>query len=225
MKIRVILTVLSLQFLGLNASAGIISLTQHDIINEFDVANSGSLVVANSLGNVPISGTVNSVVFGGDQSGIGNMVNGSGNYSNQYGTATGLDRILSNAVLTENLDPGTLTLGGLTVGRTYRLQLLFSNTRNSIGDDQRISLLGSDIDIVDMGNRGINVVAEFTADTVSLLTSFTDPVNMAVLNAYALHDVTPASAPGTIAIFGLSVFGLGIARRRQDEAALKLRKS
>ncbi|NKB20951.1 MAG: hypothetical protein GKS01_10670 [Alphaproteobacteria bacterium] len=215
MKLRVLIAVFCFQLVGLSASAGIISLTQHDIVNQFDVASTGTLVVANSLGASPITGTINGVAFGTDQSGIGNFTNGGGNFSNQYGTATGLDRVLSNLVFTPNTAPGTLTLGGLTVGNTYRLQLLFSNVPNSTGDDQRISVLGSNIDIVNMGNRGINVVAEFTADTASLLTSFIDQGNRTILNGYALHDVTQASAPGTMTIFGLSVFGLGIVRRRR----------
>lgn len=180
-----------------NSSAGIISLTQHDIVNEFDVANTASLVVANSLGPSPITGTINSVIFGADQSGLGNFTNGGGNFSNQYGTATGRDRVLSNLVFTPNTAPGTFTLGGLTTGLTYRLQLPFSNVVNSTGDDQRISLLGIDIDIVNMAHLGINVVAEFTVDT----TTFIDQGPRTILNGYALHDVTPASAPGTIAVF------------------------
>ena len=42
--------------MALNATAGIISLTQHDIIDEFDIAN--------SLGDDFIKGTNNSVEFG-----------------------------------------------------------------------------------------------------------------------------------------------------------------
>jgi hypothetical protein len=41
--------------MALNATAGIISLTQHDIIDEFDIAN--------RVGDASITGTNNSVEF------------------------------------------------------------------------------------------------------------------------------------------------------------------
>jgi hypothetical protein len=132
--------------MALNATAGIISLTQHDIIDEFDIAN--------RVGDASITGTNNSVEFGTNQSGLGSFNNGGGDFSTQFGTAIGLDNVLSSLVFTADTNPGTLTLAGLTIGNTYRLQLLFSNTQNGTGDDQIISVLGSNLDIVNMGNRG-----------------------------------------------------------------------
>jgi hypothetical protein len=51
-----ITAVFCFQLVALNATAGIISLTQHDIIDEFDIAN--------SVGDDFITGTNNSVEFG-----------------------------------------------------------------------------------------------------------------------------------------------------------------
>jgi hypothetical protein len=132
------LTVLCLQLVGFTASARIISLTQLDITSETNISNTGTLVVANSLGATPLVGTINSVNFGTDQSGLGNFFNDAGNFSNQFSNQSGLDRGLSDLVLTLPSERGSLTLGGLAIGNTYRLQLLFSNTVNSVGDDTRI---------------------------------------------------------------------------------------
>jgi hypothetical protein len=217
MRLRVIIAAFCFQLVAINATAGIISLSQHDIIDEFDIANTGTLVVANSVGDLPITGTINSVVFGTDQSGLGNFNNGGGDFSTQYAAASGLDNVLSSLVFTADTNPGTLTLGGLTIGNTYRLQLLFSNTQNGTGDDQRVSVLGSNLDVVDMGNRGINVVAEFTADNVTLLSSILNQGPRTVLNGYALHELSPVPAPGVMAIFGLGALGIAIQRRRRKD--------
>jgi hypothetical protein len=113
-------------------------------------------------------------------------------------------------VFTADTNPGTLT-----IGNTYRLQLLFSNTQNGTGDDQIISVLGSNLDIVNMGNHGINVAAEFTADSVTLLSSILNQGPRTVLNGYALHELTPIPEPGIMVIFGLGTLGLASVRWRR----------
>lgn len=157
----------------------------------------------------------NSAEFGTDQSGLASFNNGGDNFSTQFGTAIGLDNVLSSLVFTADTNPGTLTLAGLMVGNTYRLQLLFSNTQNGTGDDQIIPVLGSNLDIVNMGNRGVNVVAEFAADSVILLSSILNQGPRTVLNGYAPHKLTPIPEPGIMGIFGLGALGLASVRRRR----------
>ena len=194
--------------MALNATAGIISLTQHDIIDEFDTANI-------RVADASITGTNNSVEFGANQSGLASFNNGGDDFSTQFGTAIGLDNVLSSLVFTADTNPGTLTLAGLTIENTYRLQLLFSNTQNGTGDDQIIPVLSSNLDIVNMGNRGVNVVAEFAADSVILLSSILNQGPRTVLNGYALHKLTPIPEPSIMGIFGLGALGLASVRRRR----------
>lgn len=167
------------------------------------------------MGDNSITGTNNSVEFGTNQLGLGSFNNGGGEFFPQFGTATGLDNVLSSLVFTADTNPGTLTLAGLKIGNTYRLQLLFSNTQNGTGDDQIISVLGSNLDIVNIGNRGINVAAEFAADSVTLLSSILNQGPRTVLNGYALHELTPIPEPGIMVILGLGTLGLASVRRRR----------
>jgi hypothetical protein len=47
-----------------------------------------------------------------------------------------------------------------------------------------------------MGDCGINVIAEFTADSTSILSTFSDLTGArTVLNGYALHELAVESVP------------------------------
>lgn len=207
---------LCVQFAPSRATAGLISLTQLDIGAETDIANGGSLITANSLGASPISGTVNAVTFGTSQSGLTNFTNGGGDFATQFTAGSGLDRILSNLVFSPNTNVSTLSLGGLTIGNSYRLQLLFSNPLNGTGHNMGVSLLGGTENIVGMGSRAVNVVAEFTADASSVVASFSNQGFRTVFNAYALHstEAVQVSAPATPLLMLSGLIGLMALRRR-----------
>ena len=92
------------------------------------------------------------------------------------------------------LNPVTFTIGGLTPGVEYRLQLLFSNDLNTTGDRVEVTVEGETWILDDWQPGAINLIANFTASSPSVVVTFAPGVGStgesgrAVLNAYAIHE-------------------------------------
>jgi hypothetical protein len=183
--------------------------TETVINDDSDILNDGSLSVANTnnLGSAASAQTVNGVAFATDQSGlIGAWGPGGGDFSTDSFSAP-LDALLSNLQFSGTLGTVTLRLGGLNIGQTYRLQLLFSNDVNLTGNNVAISVQGDSYVLDDWQPNAINLRVEFVASSTSVDVTFqpgpsfvpgtfpADEPGRAVLNAYALHSAPFVSGP------------------------------
>ena len=78
------------------------------------------------------------LLIGTDQGGLGpdGWNEGSGDFSTAP-FSPALDAVLSGNRFTWLYTPVTLTIGGLTPGQNYRLQLLFANNLNTTGNTRK----------------------------------------------------------------------------------------
>ncbi len=185
--------------------------TEIVIQDDTDIANSGVLVVANDLGISPGAVTVNGVTFGTDQSGQAPgewQVSGGNTFSNES-LSPELDNLLDDLVFVNfgraNVD-STFSIGGLTPGNDYRLQMLFSNDINNTGNNVEVTVEGETWLLDSWKPDPINLSTEFTATGTTVDIVFTggpgssSESGRAVLNAYVVHDITPGVGPvaGTV---------------------------
>lgn len=182
--------------------------TETVITGDVDILAGGAFVMANDLGASPSGVTIGNVNFGIDQSGLSvGWGNGGGDFSVDA-FSSDLDDVLSDLVFSGTLTPVTLTLGGggqtpLIAGRVYRLQLLFSNDLNLTGNNIAVTVEGKTHVLDDWQDDAINLITEFTATGPTVVITFepgpgfvagdfpADEPGRAVLNGYALHDLSP----------------------------------
>jgi uncharacterized protein YjbI with pentapeptide repeats len=191
---------------------GASTFTETVITGDADILNDGVLIVANDLGVAPSAVTVNGVSFGTDQGGLsGPWGPGSGDFSLDSFSGN-LDALLSDLQFSGTLNPVSLTIGGLTPGVAYRLQLLFSNDLNTTGDRVEVTVEGETWILDDWQPNAINLSAQFIASGPSVEVTFAPGVGStgesgrAVLNAYAIHLAT---GPGLLVSADDPVFGAG----------------
>lgn len=193
--------------------------TQTTIIDDTSILGDGNLVVANNLGRARVGLSINGVVFGTDQSAFNSSwSNGSGSFSYDVGFSANLDKLLDELVYANNFNALGFSVSGLTAGNAYRLQLLFSNDKNTTGNDVNVSLLGSSFHLTNWQPGAINLIVSFVALSDTLNISFDGPdttEGRAVLNGYALHDVTDVPAPASILLLSIGLLGLARTRRAQ----------
>lgn len=217
-----------------NAGAAVIY-TPATITGDQSIYNTGTLIQADNLGG-GAAVTVNGVNFGTSYGGLGgNFQNRSGNFSTDVFSAD-LDTLLDSYVIdtvwwnSAFEYANSLTIGGLTVGRDYRLQLLMSNDGTNWASD--FMLEGVSHTLQNWEPDAINLAAVWTAtdNTMNLQIGLSSGVayeGYTILNGYALHDVTgvvaipsPTPPPATVplpsslalAMIGLS--GLAWSRRK-----------
>lgn len=186
----------------------ITTFTQALITGDTDILNNGALVAANDLGTNPTLTTVNGVNFGTDQTGpaAGQWIVSGGNaFSFPDEFSLQLEEVLDDLVFVAfgraSLD-STFTIGGLTQGRRYRLQLLLSNDTNSTADNIEVTVEGATWEGLNSWQPdAINLTVEFTASGSSVAVVMTGGPNSTsesgrgILNSYAIHDLSPIVIP------------------------------
>lgn len=182
------------------------------ITGDASILNIGTVVAANNLGGNAQAVTVNGINFGNSAAGLSsNWFNGGGDFSNDP-FSTNLDALLSSLRFVGDGNPATLTIGGLAIGQSYNLQLLFSNDVNSTGNDIDVTVQGSTYALINWIPSALDLSIDFVADSTSLVTTFfggssAEP-QRAVLNGYVLQTAAAATVPEPASL-GLLALGLG----------------
>ena len=197
-----------------------------------DISLNGSLVSAFNGGTTTT--TVNGVQFvASSPFGTGGPGFSTGNTA-FLGTTTGdagFDRLLGEASFTfsTSLDVSlrTIDLGAFTTGRTYELQVFFTDQRSNSND--RLMRFSS-TDGVLMGGSAVSLESDPNNATSSPFGQFAigtfvadgnNPdlvikglsANSAQINGWQIRDITAVPEPTSFALFGLAL--IGFARRRK----------
>lgn len=218
-----------------NAGAAVV-FNETAITGDTNVYNNGTLITANNLGGGGAV-TVNGVNFGTDYSGLG------GNYQNtssaSYSTdpfSTELNTVLQSHVIdtvwynSAFEYANSLSIGGLTIGNDYRVQILMS--RDGSNWDSDFILEGVSYLIESWMPNAINLSAAWTAtdSTMNLTIGKSSGVayeGYTVVSGYALHDVTGVEAfpsvgatsvdiGSSLTLTALGMTGLFVRRRRRS---------
>ena len=210
-----ILAVLGSMALSANAAPVFSAST---ITGDASILNTGTVIAANNLGGGAQAVTVNGISFGNSAAGLSNWANGGGDFSNDPFSAN-LDALLSSLVFVPNGSPATLTIGGLTIGQSYNLQLLFSNDLNSTGNDISVTVQGSSYQLLNWIPSALDLSVDFVADSTSVVTTFfggsaSEP-QRPVLNGYVLQTASATvPEPASLGLLALGLGALGFARRK-----------
>jgi hypothetical protein len=218
------IAVVTLMSMVQEAYATSVTFAQGELTSEADILNLGTVVVANNTGTYATPLTINGVAFGSSNANFhGSSTGSSLDFSHQFATNSSFDQLLSGMVFQHgSFGYLTLDLTGLTAGEDYLLQLFMANDYNTTGHTSRVSIQGQSYDMYDLGNTADYIRATFTASSTSELVTFgngtTDIASRAVVNAYALENVTPSAVPLPAAawLFGSALFGfVSLSNRRK----------
>jgi hypothetical protein len=224
------------------AQAGLVTWgTPTTISGDSDVSTTGTFIgalnwgagVETVLGN-PTT-TVNGVTFTGDinafpagSSGPFSWTGGGGTAafiaSGHPGLSTSYQDLFRGWASPLNAGPRTLTLNGLTVGRTYQFQWWSDVNGNVITNTvQAIATAGNSVTLDSnttdaTGGLGQYVIGTFVADAATQNIAFTKSNPNAsysgAVNAFQLRDLGVVPEPST-ALFGLALTGATLVRRRR----------
>jgi hypothetical protein len=215
------------------------------VTGDSDVSTSGTLLYAYNVGASGVSSaTVNTVTFASYAfpiNGPQSVTVGSVTFTESPGILWGSNSLGSASTPFSNLSSGyktllgsaggadnpvtiTATLGGLTVGNQYQLQIWTSNPSNAsnpygtiIGDTTFTA--GNSVTLDPnttnaSGGLGQYVIGTFTAGSVTrTFTMNSSGSNAPSLSAFQVRDITPIPGPGGAAVVAL--FGTALARRRR----------
>lgn len=213
------------------------------VTGDSDVSTSGTLLYAYNVGASGVSSaTVNTVTFASYAFPTlsSSVTVGSVTFTESPGDLWGSNSLGSSSAPFSNLSSGyktllgsaggalipatiTATLGGLTSGRQYELQIWVSNPANAtiygvtIGDTTFTAGLSVTLDpntTNASGGLGQYVIGTFTASgSTRTFTMNSSGSNAPSLSAFQVRDITPIPGPGGAAVVAL--FGTALARRRR----------
>ncbi len=180
-----------------------------------DILNTGTFFAASSSLGAPA--TVNGVTFAGRDGSANIAITRFGTYSpgSTHTGDTGYDTLLGTGYFTDNNGTDTITLSGLTIGETYRIQLW------SPAWDANYPTTFAAGNTVDMGNSGAvgkTVFGYFVADdTTEVISYYTTPGGMAnspngIIGPVAIFQIPE---PSTYALCG-GLLALGVVVRRRQ---------
>lgn len=178
-----------------------------------EILNIGTLVQAYHFGNNPTNISVGGVAFTAGNSGTGVPYAASGLTGSSNGMKGWLSGQLgysfTDAAYGELIDQAyvggspVMTIGGLSIGQEYRLQIILQETRGTP------IIEGTTGDALVFGNTGI-VSATWVATDDTLNVSWSGGASPH-FSGYALHAIPE---PGSLALGALGLFSL--LRRRRD---------
>ena len=222
-----------------------------NISGDSDVSTAGTLVYAYNIGGVGVSSpTVNGVSFasyafpafgaGTASVTVGNLMfsespgrlwgnNSLGSVSNPYSSlSAGYQALLGSGGGADNPATITVTLGGLTSGTQYQLQVWSSNPSNgnlpgtflAIQDtifSSSTNQVTLDINTTNAaGGLGQYVLGTFTAAGVSQTFTINSVSSASpLISAIQLRDLTPIPGPGGVAVAAIAGTVLSCGRRRR----------
>ena len=149
---------------------------------------------------------------------------GSASFGTNRTGLSGADQY-AQVTYTSNNDPGSFSITGLDIGKTYRIQYGFQDGRNgSFPYSVNTTLTLSD---ASFATQSLSIGAAGTADdyelitaevsgTTSLLLSLPTAANGvgAITNAFSVHEIEAVPEPSAALLGGLGLLGL-LARRRR----------
>ena len=204
-----------------------------------DVFNKGTLLYAYGFGNPAAANTSLGVVNGVNFLNAGSFSNGqlsSGNgnvtvtnFSNTFasgaptGVSTAYGSVLSNCVFVSTDNSGALTLGNLTAGTSYKVELFADDSTAGNNGSQRNETItdGSGDSVILKSNSGTGgggsagqfVIGSFTANATTEVLNFPSFTGAAYLNALSV-EVVPEPATWAGGVLLLGVAGLALRQRR-----------
>ena len=180
-----------------------------------DVVNLGTTVEAQYATSGLGAQTVNGVTF---QEGFTNYATPNGTTTGALSGSTGngaYDTIL-NGFAYDGLNPNTLTLTGLTVGKTYDVQIWGLDDRDCCSSRTESFTGGSNTSATFAVGSNVSITGHFVADatTQAVLLNGVDQSQMN-LNAFAV-TTSNTPEPAALVLAGLGAVGLLVAARRRN---------
>ena len=157
-----------------------------------DILDDGILITANTLS---FARTLNGIPFVRSDAGLNDWTNAGLGWCNLC--AAPFQSALSFQYYQEAPDSPSITFPGLTVGATYRAQVLMANTTNQTGWATTASMQGDSYTMTNWGaTQPVNLTVEFVATGTTEVLAFPFTTNSeparAVINAYTLHQIADA---------------------------------
>ncbi len=212
--------------------------TAQAISGDSDVSTNGTLVRAFNFGNGSVAATtVNGTLFEAFGFTVGLTTKTVGDFTLDLSTGfsptgsatsdtvapfTGLSasyQTLLGQTVKDSLGSMSLTMAGLTVGKTYEFEWWANRSQASANPSATEAIAGASVTLT--ANPGTNAsvlgqfaIGTFVADTTSQVVDFAGFFDEAMTNGFQLRDITAVPEPGT-GIFGLACLGLAALRRRR----------
>lgn len=180
------------------------AVTWSTITAESDIANTGTLVVgANTGNNGDVTTTVNGVNFSAIAAPSG-WVDNTFDWSTGFSSGSPLDQLLSHVINPIGTSNQSLTFSGLTVGHTYRLQIIQSHDPDTTTRKWNFTVDGNaqlDSFVNQFTQSGpVDITSQWVADSTTVTANFlpADNTQVAHMAGFALHDISAVPEPAAL---------------------------